>query len=55
MSSRQSEPERTEPMTRDEFERWAKEIGLTDAQWMPVWYVIGREYERGARSAPASR
>jgi hypothetical protein len=34
-------------MTRDQFEAWAKEIGLSDSQAMPVWYVIGREYERG--------
>lgn len=40
-----------QPMTRDEFERWAKEIKLDASQWMPVWYVVGREYDRGRRAA----
>lgn len=38
-------------MTYEEFQAWAETIALTGQQWMPVWYVIGREYERGRAAA----
>lgn len=39
--------ERTEPMTPEEFWDWAAVIKLAPGQKDPIWYVIGREYDRG--------
>jgi hypothetical protein len=51
LASSPSPPE-NDQMNEEEFERWAKEIGLTDAQWLPVRYVVEREFERGKASPP---
>lgn len=44
------------PMSDERFEAWAKEIGLTDRQWLPVRVVLDREYGRALRdAAPLNR
>lgn len=38
-------------MSRERFEAWADEIGLTNEQRDRVLYVIRREWDRGRASA----